>query len=81
MVLEFLLHVVLCSAICVFIHYVFHRTVDEKNHKHEHNIDYDKLADALIHTVTKNHIENIISEIESYNITKEEVKNKFIKGI
>lgn len=72
--LEFALHVFLCSLVCVGIHYIFHKKVDDKNHKHQHEIDYNKLAETVIDILE---IRKSIRDIESSSVNKEEVYKLF----
>lgn len=53
MIEETIFHILMCSVICVIIHFFFHKKVDDKNHKHNHNLELSeeqkqKLYDEFI---------------------------------
>ena len=72
--LEFILHAFLCSLLCIAIHYIFHKKVDDKNHKHQHEIDYAKLAEAAIEVLE---FRKAIKDSTEHYVNKEEVLKLF----
>ncbi len=73
---EFIFHVLMCAAVCVGFHFLVHKKVDDKNHKHQ-EIDYDKLADIIISKVEKIELEKR-SNLINQALSNADV-NKFLK--